>query len=153
MKVEMTLAEFLEAEGYTAIQMTRNIVGHFEVAVLVNGREALFLVDTGASGTVIARESAARLELEMRESDVKAGGIGTSEHAVALGEIETLTLQSLRVEALPIRIIDMSHVNLALERHGGRGVDGVIGGDLLSARSAIIDYARATLYLQQDSAS
>ena len=145
----MTLAEFLEAQGYTAVQMTKNIVGHFELAAHVNGREAIMLVDTGASGTVIARESVARLELETTESDVKAGGIGTSEHSVALAELETLTLQSLSVHSWPIRIIDMSHVNLALERHGGRAVDGVIGGDLLSARSAIIDYPRATLYLAE----
>jgi hypothetical protein len=147
---ETTLSEFLRAQGYTGIQMEKNAVGHFEVQAVVNGLSARLLVDTGASRTVIARASISRFELAITESDEKAGGVGTAEHAVAYGVVETLELQSFHISLLPVGVIDLSHVNQALEAHGGRSIDGAIGGDLMGSRAAVIDYQHAILYLRND---
>ena len=43
---------------------------------------------------------------------------------------------------------DLSHVNTALAKKGCGQVDGVVGGDLLRPLEAIIDSARAVLYLR-----
>jgi predicted aspartyl protease len=145
---EKTLSEFLRIQGYTGIQMQKNAVGHFEVEALVNGLPARLIVDTGASNTVIARASAPELKIAITESDTKAGGVGTSEHAVAYGVIEILELQSFHISSLPIGVIDLSHVNQALEAHGGRSIDGAIGGDLMSSKAAVIDYQHAIMYLR-----
>ena len=147
---ETTLSEFLRAQGYTGIQMEKNAVGHFEVQALVNGLSAHLLVDTGASRTVIARASVPRFKLAITESEMKAGGVGTSEHAVAYGVVETLKLQSFHISALPVGVIDLMHVNQALEAHGGRSIDGAIGGDLMGSRAAVIDYQHAIMYLRND---
>ena len=147
---ETTLSEFLRAQGYTGIQTEKNAVGHFEVQALVNGLSARLLIDTGASRTVIARASVARLKVAITESEEKAGGVGTSEHAVAYGVIETLELQSFHLSSLPVGVIDLSHVNQALEAHGGKSIDGAIGGDLMGNRAAVIDYQHAILYLRSD---
>lgn len=145
---ETTLSEFLKGRGYTNIQMEKNAVGHFEVQALVNDRPVRLLVDTGASHTVIARASVSKLNLAITESETKAGGIGTSEHAVAYGVVETLELESFHISSLPVGVIDLSHVNQALEAHGGRKIDGAIGGDLMGSRAAVIDYQHAILYLK-----
>lgn len=147
---ETTLSDFLRAQGYTGIQMEKNAVGHFEVQALVNGTTARLLVDTGASRTVIARASISRLKLAITESETKAGGVGTSEHAVAYGVVETLELQSFHISSLPVGVIDLSHVNQALQAHGGRSIDGAIGGDLMDSRAAVIDYQHAIIYLRND---
>jgi predicted aspartyl protease len=147
---ETTLSEFLRARGYTGIQMEKNAVGHFEVQAVVNGLPARLLIDTGASRTVIARASVSRFKLAITETDEKAGGVGTSEHAVAYGVAETLELQSFHLSSLPVGVIDLSHVNQALEAHGGTSIDGAIGGDLMGSRAAVIDYQHAILYLRND---
>ena len=147
---ETTLSEFLKMQGYTGVQMEKNAVGHFEVRALVNGISARLLVDTGASRTVIARGSVSHLKLAITESETKAGGVGTSEHAVAYGVVDTLELHSFHISPLPVGVIDLSHVNQALEAHGGRSIDGAIGGDLMGSRAAVIDYQHAILYLKSD---
>lgn len=147
---ETTLSEFLRAKGYTGIQMEKNAVGHFEVQALVNGLSVRLLVDTGASRTVIARASVSRLKLAITESETKAGGVGTSEHAVAYGVVDSLELQSFNISSLPVGVIDLSHVNQALEVHGGKSIDGAIGGDLMGSRAAVIDYQHAIIYLRND---
>jgi clan AA aspartic protease (TIGR02281 family) len=146
---EITLLEFLNEKGYLSIQMEKNVVGHFEVQSLINKLPARLLVDTGASCTVIARASAARLGLDLIESEVKAGGVGAAQHAVADGIIETLQIQSFRTRTFPVSVIDLSHVNQALVAHGGAIIDGAIGGDLMSSQGAVIDYAKATIYLKR----
>lgn len=126
------------------------MVGHFEVQARINGIETRLLIDTGASRTVIAQTSAERLALDMKESDMKAGGIGTSEYAVSFGVVESLEIQSFQILSLPVGIIDLSHVNHALEVHGGSKIDGAIGGDLMGSWAAVIDYQHAILYLREE---
>jgi clan AA aspartic protease (TIGR02281 family) len=145
---ETNLSEFLAAQGYIGIQMQKNAIGHFEVQARVNGIQSRLLVDTGASRSIIGRDSAARLNLAITESDIKAGGVGTSEHAVAYGVIESLEFQSFRVAELQVGVIDLSHINHSLEAHGASRIEGAIGGDLMSSREAIIDYRQAVLYLR-----
>jgi predicted aspartyl protease len=147
---ETTLSEFLKGQGYTGIQMEKNAVGHFEVQAFVDGLSARLLVDTGASRTVIARASVSRLKIAITESETKAGGVGTSEHAVAFGVIQTLELQSFHISSLPVGVIDLSHVNQALEAHGGISIDGAIGGDLMGSREAVIDYQHGIIYLRSN---
>lgn len=147
---DTTLSEFLRVRGYTGVQMEKNVVGHFEVQSLVNGFPARLLVDTGASRTVIARASISQFKLAITESETKAGGVGTSEHAVAYGLVENLKLQSFHIRSLPVGVIDLSHVNQALKAHGGSRIDGAIGGDLMASRAAVIDYQHAILYLKND---
>jgi predicted aspartyl protease len=147
---EITLSEFLQAQGYTGIQMEKNAVGHFEVQAVINGLSARLLVDTGASRTVIARDSVSKLKLAITESEAKAGGVGTSEHAVAFGVVDTLELQSFHISSLPVGVLDLTHVNQSLVANGGRNIDGAIGGDLMTGRAAVIDYQHAIIYLRSD---
>ncbi len=51
---------------------------------------------------------------------------------------------------LIIVVMDLSHVNQTLISHGAQEVDGVIGGNLLSLRKAIIDYQNAFIFLLND---
>lgn len=148
--IESTLSEFLSNQGYIGIQMQRNAVGHFEVQAQINGVLARLLIDTGASRTVIARDCIEQLNLSITESEVMAGGVGTSEHAVAYSVIDTLEIQSFHASSFPVGVIDLSHVNQSLKAHGAGSVEGAIGGDLMNSRAAVIDYQHAVLYLRND---
>jgi hypothetical protein len=50
----------------------------------------------------------------------------------------------------PVWTFDLDHVNRALAARGGAPIDGAVGGDVLRPAEAVIDYARATLYLRAD---
>jgi clan AA aspartic protease (TIGR02281 family) len=150
MQRDFSLSEFLKSHNYIGIQMDKNIVGHFEIDAHINGEQARLLIDTGASGTVVDRASVERFCLETAESKAKAGGIGTTQHAVEVGVVKSLDLGLMQVNQWRVAVIDLSHVSQSLIAHGGQEIHGVIGGDLMSKKSAIIDYPNAILYLLQD---
>lgn len=143
------LAAFLHARGFAAVPLLVNAVGHFEIAATVNGEPARLLLDTGASHTVLATPSAARLGLRTTPSAERAGGVGASDHATETALIDDLRLGDVRLRGVAAWTFDLGHVNRALETRGGAPVDGALGGDVLRPAEAIIDYARATLYLKQ----
>ena len=47
-------------------------------------------------------------------------------------------------------MIDLSHVNEALESHGALPVQGIIGYDILQMGKAVIDYDKKILYLKKN---
>ena len=49
---EVDLAGYLPPRGFVAIPLRVNAIGHFEIAVTVEGHAAQFLLDMGASHTV-----------------------------------------------------------------------------------------------------
>jgi clan AA aspartic protease (TIGR02281 family) len=146
------LAAFLVAQGFAAVPLRVNAVGHFELAAEVNGQPARLLLDTGASHTVLATPSAARLGLRTAPSAERAGGVGTSDHATETTRIDELRLGAVRLPGVMVWTFDLGHVNAALEARGGEPVDGALGGDVLRPAEAVIDYARATLYLRPPAA-
>ena len=55
----------------------------------------------------------------------------------------------MKYENLNLVIFDLSHVNTALENHGAKTVEGIIGADILDKGKAIIDYKKKRLYLKK----
>jgi clan AA aspartic protease (TIGR02281 family) len=130
-----------------------NAVGHFELAAEVNGQPARLLLDTGASHTIFATPSAARLGLQTMPSVERAAGVGADEHATETTLVAELHLGAVRLRGVPAWTFDLEHVNRALVSRGGVPVDGAVGGDLLRPAEAVIDYSRATLYLRAPASS
>lgn len=143
------LPAILHERGFLGVPLEVNAVGHFEVAAEVNGHAARLVLDTGASHTVLDAPSAERLGLTTTASDDRVSGVGASDWATAMTSVSELRLGAVRLHDVTVRTLDLAHVNRALEARGGTPVDGAIGGDLLRACEAVIDYARATLYLRQ----
>jgi clan AA aspartic protease (TIGR02281 family) len=150
MQRKFSLSDFLETHGYVAIEMQKNVVGHFELDAHINGQPARLLIDTGASRTVIDQASAHDRSLKTTHSEQKGGGIGTSGHSVQLATLQSLEFDGWKIGKLRVAVMDLSHVSDSLISHGGQTIDGVIGGDLMTDRSAIIDYATATIYLLRE---
>lgn len=146
----MNLPAYLKSLGYVELPLRKTEVGQIEVQVRVNGRDALLLVDTGASGTVFDETSAARLNIQFKNGGAMAAGLGTSGTIVSACKLEGLEIGPLRLEPFDVRIIDMSHVNTALKQRGGTPCDGVLGADVLIKRDAVIDYKCFKLYLKGD---
>ncbi|MDQ3233189.1 MAG: retroviral-like aspartic protease family protein [Pseudobdellovibrionaceae bacterium] len=142
------LAEVLKDEGYLNYQLKKNAANHFEIEGKINGKDAVFIIDTGASRTVLDLQRSKSFGLISGQGSKPAGGLGSSQQESFEGTIANFMLGNINRKDFKVALIDLSHVNASLQRAGIPPKDGVIGADILLSGEAIIDYARATLYLR-----
>ncbi len=145
---ENLLEKFLSAHGYISIQMEKSAVGHFEINAKIENKKVLQLVDTGASKTVLHNETANSIGLSLNEETNCGGGLGTVQAAVSSSIVDNLQIGKMVFKSFTIHILDFSHPIAGIEARGGKRIDGVIGGDILGSKTAIIDYGNAKLYLK-----
>jgi hypothetical protein len=144
-----SILEFLEKRSYVKIPLSVNSLGHFEVDAKLNGIDAKFIIDTGASGTVIDETSSSDFNLLLlTQSEDKAAGLGTNTLQVTKSAGNEIILDGFRIENWEVGIINLSHVNEALSARGAKIVNGVIGADIMNRFSAVIDYGDKALYLK-----
>lgn len=148
--VTYTLDEFLINKGYCRIRLSVNSLGHFEVDGSINSVKAKFILDTGASGTVINETDISHFNLQtVTTDDDKAAGLGSTTMTVQKSKGNRIELRDFVIEDWQVGIIHLGHVNEALENKGSAQVNGVIGADILNRFEAVIDYGTASLYLRR----
>ena len=144
-----SINSFLKYKGFTKIPMERSKIGHFVIKAKLNGKNGKFILDTGASHTVVDDLAAEKFNLKFLEKkNKKAGGLGTSELSVRQSSNNRFTIYNFIAGKRKISVMDLSHVNKALSKNGAGKVDGVIGADLLKKYNAIINYNEKALYLK-----
>jgi len=121
----------IEGDGYHIM-----IDGH------INGKQASFLVDTGASRTVFDLEGIRKFvpEPEFLENERLSTGLGTNEMPSMVVEIDNLGFGNLKIEYYTAIAIDLKHVHLSYQSLGLPAIDGVLGGDLLAQYRCVINY-------------
>ena len=135
----------LAARGYRRIPLTLLSTGHLEVMGAVGGKPVRVLLDTGAASTVADREWATSAGFTLRPLGIK--GAGSVALDLALVEGAELSIGGIRLFRIPVLAIDLREVRAALRQQGVEPPDLVLGGDVLKAWSAVIDYPTATLWL------
>jgi len=142
------LAEYLAPFDYQSVRLRRSPTGHLQLDGAINGVAATFYLDTGAGRTVLDLTQARGRGLPLVETGTGAGGLGTTSAATYRTVVGRLALQAAEETDLTVAVVDLSHVNQALRARGAEPLDGVIGGDLLEAREAIIDCKNLQLHLR-----
>lgn len=134
--------------GFTAIPLEEaRVTGHHLVSASVNGREGVFILDTGANVSVIDTEHAAYFGVG--SGSVRRGG------AVVMGgarparqvSVESLSLGPVDVRQRSLVLTDLGPLGDAMSRLAGGEVHGLIGQDVLKEHRAVIDVERPLLYL------
>jgi clan AA aspartic protease (TIGR02281 family) len=146
---ETSLHDLMLANGYESITLTRTQVGHFAMKGSVNGKSAVFLLDTGASSSVLDKSTADSMGLQTEAFDTLGGGLGATGMQTLKAGIHHLDLGTFRTGLDSVYVMDLATVNKALVDNGAEPVDGVIGADVLLSGEAVIDYAKAVLYIRQ----
>jgi clan AA aspartic protease (TIGR02281 family) len=144
----MSLAEFLEQNGYTRIRLTRSGVGHFHTDGTLDGRAVSVLVDTGAGSTVFSLEIARAMGLALTKLDMYGGGAGAAQLDVYRIQEASFRLGGVTPKTAALLALDLTHVNQAAALRGSGPIDAVLGADVLEAHSAVIDYGSSSLYLK-----
>ncbi|PWL37369.1 acid protease [Flagellimonas aquimarina] len=142
------LNQFLSNAGYVELKMHKLPSGHLHLVGILNGIQVNFLLDTGASGTVIDEKNKDKFKMESQESDRLAAGAGGGSMQMQISENNNLILGALHINDKDLMMMNLDHVNQAFERLGLEPVDGVIGADILTDYKAIIDYVNLSLYVK-----
>jgi predicted aspartyl protease len=116
----------------------------------VNGKTVRLLVDTGASKTVFDKT---RLQLLVEEGadehyedlEQLSTGLGTNSMQGQVAELDSFKFGDVEIKDYPVVVLDMDHVNQSYDMLGDRGIDGVLGSDILKKYDAVIYFKKKVL--------
>jgi len=122
---------------------------HVRMKVMINGKPADFILDTGASRTVFDKNAVDEFlpQSDLTEHDATTSGVGSNALQSYSTIIRELEIGKLKIKKYHCAILDLTHVNMAYEMVGRPKVHGVLGGDILRKYKAKINYETKTLTL------
>ena len=128
----------IEGDGFHIMIQGRN-----------NGKEANFLIDTGASRSVFDPKNIANF-IDNPQFEKKEGitaGVGGNELESATFDIEALDLGDLEIRHYNAVELDLENIYESYEKVHLPKIDGIIGGDLLVRHKAVINYKQKKIKL------
>lgn len=142
------LEQYLTQSGYTKVNLNKIATGHFELKISINGIAGSFILDTGASGTVVDESRKEKFYINGGTLKDNGAGLGTSTMSVEVSGCNDVMIGTLNIKNMKLCLLNLEHVNNALKAKGSHEVDGVLGADILSSKHGIIDYSSSSLYLK-----
>ena len=140
----------MKKKNYIEIPTRLNAIGHLEMDVYIDGIVTVFLVDTGASNTVIDIGFAKDNLPEFTAIKELGGGVGTSQMLLFHRQINLFKISDFEIPAFDLYATDFTHVKDSLAKKGiTEPCNGVIGADILIKYEAVIDYGKNILYLKK----
>ena len=115
---------------------------HVMIKGKINGREANFLVDTGASRSVFDPKLITKF-VENPQFEKKAGitaGVGGSDLESSTFTIESLSFGDIEIKHYEAVALDMQNIHQTYRKLHLPSIDGIIGGDILYRLKATINY-------------
>jgi len=132
------------------IPLRLNAIGHLETDVKIDKIKTSFIVDTGASNTVVDIDFAKENLLEFAAIEMQGGGVGTSEMVLFHKQVDVFKINDFKIPAFDLYATDFQHVKDSLAKKGiTEPCHGVIGADILIKYKAKINYKKKKLYLRK----
>jgi predicted aspartyl protease len=104
---------------------------------VVNGKGPYrFVLDTGASLTMISPQLAENLDVKREEAQKATGAGGNVD--IHFGIVQSLAVGETRLEAMRVGIMDLTGISKVIETD----IDGIVGYNFLSKFRVLIDYRR-----------
>ncbi len=144
----MELRKYLESKNYTRIKLHQLKSNHFWLKATINGKKGRFILDTGASNTLVDTQLNQFFKLKSEPSEVKVTGAGAVDMDSAISKKNVLKIGKWTRKKSLIVLFNLTHVNTGLSNLNIDPVDGIIGTDVLKKGKAIIDYEKKYLYLK-----
>lgn len=140
---KLSVKEMLELRGYQSFEF--DIHGnHIFVEGELNGKRAKFMVDTGASSSLINLDAAKDAGLEIGDFDQEIYGVGGKAMA-AVTKVPVLKMGDAKVENRRLLTTDL------FKQVGGKGdYDAIFGADFLRELDAVISYREGRMFLKPD---
>ena len=141
------LARFMAQTGHSALPLLRLPTGHLATELQIDGQRGLFLIDSGASQSVLSAVRAALYPLGPALTRERVTGVPGAQ------EVTGHRMRHYRIGRITgagglIYVADLGFVTRAIAEAGGPEVDGVIGQDLLTRHGAVLDMANNRVFLR-----
>ena len=122
---------------------------HIMVKGMIHGKEASFLVDTGASRSVFDPNTIVTYieDIQFEKKEGMSAGVGSSDLESATFVIDSLSIGSLEIKDYEAVALDLENIHEMYTKLGLPHIDGIIGGDLLQKNKAVINYRSKKLRL------
>lgn len=117
---------------------------------MVEQQELIFLVDTGASRTVLDESVAARIwdENTVQWQEEGSTGLGTNDHQTGLVLAESVKFGPHQFGPMSLGVMNLSHLRHVYEAMEIKWIpDGVLGNDILTSGKATIHFQPPALTL------
>ena len=121
---------------------------HIIVSLQIGSIEGDFIIDTGASVTVIDKLTPFSSEPLDDVSEINTGGVCGEINEVQLVNITALQNGDHTIENVHAAVIDLQYVNSLYDKHLQRRVAGLLGSDFLVRHEAVIDYGNKEITLK-----
>jgi clan AA aspartic protease (TIGR02281 family) len=135
--------------GFIAVPLRELATGHHLVDVTINGRTAIFILDTGANASVVDAASGQRLGLPAKGLPAGAYGLGGGMKAQQV-KLERLEIGGVAIRRPRIMTSDLSQLVKVLGTVSKAPIAGIIGQDVMKEHRAVIDVARPILYMVRE---
>ena len=116
---------------------------------LIHGKEANFLIDTGASRSVFDPKTISNFidDIQFEKKEGLTAGVGSSDLESATFKIDTFSLGALEITNYEAVALDLENIHEMYDKLNLPHIDGIIGGDLLKKHKAVINYRNKKLRL------
>ena len=115
---------------------------HIMVKGLIHGKEANFLIDTGASRSVFDPKTITNFidDVQFKKKEGLTAGVGSSDLESATFKIDVITVGDLEIHDYEAVALDLENIHEMYGKLSLPRIDGIIGGDLLKRYKAVINY-------------
>ena len=122
---------------------------HIMVKGMIHGKEANFLIDTGASRSVFDPNTISTFidDLEFEKKEGMTAGVGSSDLESATFWMDVFSIGGLEIVDYEAVALDLENIHEMYDKLGLPRIDGIIGGDLLKRYKAIVNYKSKKLRL------
>ena len=116
---------------------------------LIHGKEANFLIDTGASRSVFDPKTISDFidNIQFEKKEGMTAGVGSSDLESATFVIDSFSVGELEIDEYEAVALDLENIHEMYGKLGLPRIDGIIGGDLLKRYKAVINYRGKKLRL------
>ena len=119
---------------------------HIIVSLQIGSIEGDFIIDTGASVTVIDKLTPFSYEPLDDVSEINSGGVCGEINEVQLVNITALQIDNHTIENIHAAVIDLQYVNSLYDKHLQRRVAGLLGSDFLVRHEAVCEDGSSIWY-------
>ena len=122
---------------------------HIMVKGTIHGKEANFLIDTGASRSVFDPKTIATFidDIQFEKKEGMTAGVGSSDLESSTFVIDTFSLGDLEIHDYEAVALDLENIHEMYNKLGLPHIDGILGGDLLRRHRAVVNYKTKKLRL------
>jgi hypothetical protein len=123
--------------------------GHLLLLCYINNHPACFIIDSGASRSIIDMRAAIGMGLQLRATRSKLTGVNrSSSHVYRASNVIIQVHKSTKSIKAPLLVTDLSSlVRQVLDKSNEFPVVGILGYDLLSKYISIIDFSNQELHM------